>query len=170
MHNKHYSPCFASMPRPRHGFTLVELLAVIAIIGVLVAMLLPAVQAARESARITTCSSNLRQLSLGVLQYAETEGFLPLGEKHVRRGFVSPPLDASPYNGEQVLFSARYAGTSYPLAKADEQVELFGSWHQGGVPFSMCDGSVRRIGDSIPLSTLELLAKRNDRQPVSPDF
>ena len=59
--------------------TLVELLVVIAIIGVLVAMLLPAVQAARESARMTHCSNNLRQLALGVLQYAETEGFLPPG-------------------------------------------------------------------------------------------
>ncbi|MDC0937257.1 DUF1559 domain-containing protein [Pirellulales bacterium] len=59
------------------GFTLVELLVVIAIIGVLVALLLPAVQAARESARRSTCLNNLRQLSLGVLNYESSNGELP---------------------------------------------------------------------------------------------
>ncbi|HYO24643.1 MAG TPA: DUF1559 domain-containing protein, partial [Lacipirellulaceae bacterium] len=59
------------------GFTLVELLVVIAIIGVLVALLLPAVQAARESGRRVQCLNNLKQLSLGVLHYEESEHTLP---------------------------------------------------------------------------------------------
>jgi prepilin-type N-terminal cleavage/methylation domain-containing protein/prepilin-type processing-associated H-X9-DG protein len=61
----------------RRGFTLVELLVVIVVIGVLIALLLPAVQAARESARLATCMNNLRQLSLGVLNYESANKQFP---------------------------------------------------------------------------------------------
>ena len=59
------------------GFTLVELLVVIAIIGVLIAMLLPAVEGAREASRRSTCGNNLHQLGLGCLQHESAQGFLP---------------------------------------------------------------------------------------------
>jgi len=63
----------------RAGMTLVELLVVIAIVGLLCALLLPAVQAAREAARRTTCASNLRQLAVACLTHEQVQGFLPTG-------------------------------------------------------------------------------------------
>ena len=66
----------------RYGFTIVELLVVIAIIGVIVALIFPAVQVAREAGRRATCTSNLRQIALAAIQYQEVYKVFPPGCTH----------------------------------------------------------------------------------------
>ena len=88
--------CIRGAGRPR-AFTLVELLVVIAIIGILVALLLPAIQAAREAARRSQCQNNLKQIGLAVLNYESSTKTLPpgcfLGEGSAWSAFILPYLE-----------------------------------------------------------------------------
>lgn len=104
------------MSKKHYAFTLVELLVVIAIIGILVALLLPAVQAAREAARRTQCQSNMKNIGLGILNYESTYKTLPPGRKgcdgdgecrrqrNATRSPVSGLLLILPFLEEQALY------------------------------------------------------------------
>lgn len=97
-----------SSPKRCAGFTLVELLVVIAIIGVLVALLLPAIQAAREAARRTQCKNNLKQIGLALQNIHDSEGALPQGVYTDPRDNTSPGLSwltrLLPYMEEQAKY------------------------------------------------------------------
>jgi prepilin-type N-terminal cleavage/methylation domain-containing protein len=100
------------MNRRRSGFTLVELLVVIAIIGILVALLLPAVQAAREAARRMSCGNNMKQISLATHNYHDTYKSFPIGVRGARPGGwgVSWYVGMLPFCEQQPMFDKWYWG------------------------------------------------------------
>jgi prepilin-type N-terminal cleavage/methylation domain-containing protein len=97
-------------PRSQRAFTLVELLVVIAIIGVLVALLLPAVQSAREAARRTQCSNQLRQVAIAAHNVHDVTGYFPSGHKCTYDGstqvyYSNCFIQILPYIEQQALFN-----------------------------------------------------------------
>ena len=88
----------------RSGFTIIELLVAITVIGVMVALLLPAVQAAREASRRIQCTNNLKQIGLAMLSYDDAIGTLPPGRKGW--GWGTWQMFVLPYIEQQPLYNA----------------------------------------------------------------
>lgn len=133
------------MNNNRSGFTLVELLVVIAIIGVLAGLLLPAVQMARQSARRTQCTNNLKQIGLAIQNFHDTRRFIP--PSRPADGFLTWHVFLMPYMELNNL--ADRLNWQLPYAQQDQQAL------QAGVPVYVCP-SRRPAGD---LSAFEIGGK-----------
>ncbi len=149
----------------RAGFTLVELLVVIAIIGILVALLLPAVQAAREAARRSQCSNNLKNLGLGVLNYESSQKIFPTSEGWDNTSADEKNVQAATYSGSNTggkilsgkgwiltILPQLEEGGLYDRFKAGGAFDRKGPFRQGfinspkpgfGLTSMSADGSIR---------------------------
>ncbi|MDO4573752.1 MAG: DUF1559 domain-containing protein [Planctomycetia bacterium] len=129
-------------PHPGPGFTLVELLVVIAIIGMLVGLLLPAVQQAREAARRMSCSNNLRQVGLAVLNYETMMTQFPAGRQgcdgtcltdntvNSTKRYASTPFVAClPYMEQEALYQALNDGNVYPCGNGETPDSSVSGWN-----------------------------------------
>jgi prepilin-type N-terminal cleavage/methylation domain-containing protein/prepilin-type processing-associated H-X9-DG protein len=127
-----------AMPR-RSAFTLVELLVVIAIIGILIALLLPAVQYAREAARRVHCANNLKQLAGAIHLHHDALRVLPHAGHHWR---TAPMYE----NGMVLLKERQFAGWGFQILPYLEQ----GSVHDGAGKNTDLERSMQAIGTAIP--------------------
>lgn len=129
----------------RRGFTIVELLAVIAIIGVLIALLLPAVQAAREAARRAKCINNMKQLGLAAHHHHDTHLHLPPGMGYYLPGesirvFGTHHFHLLPFLEQGQLFDRSWGSTPFlpPVGPAVVHYSGNNQVHSRAVPVFIC--------------------------------
>jgi prepilin-type N-terminal cleavage/methylation domain-containing protein/prepilin-type processing-associated H-X9-DG protein len=116
----------------RLGFTLIELLVVIAIIGVLIALLLPAVQAAREAARRNTCVNNLKQLGLALANYADTHRFYPPDGQRTAEGWDGQQQGMNKFSMKVHLLPFMDQVALYDQFNQDRGAVCWQDWYTGG--------------------------------------
>ena len=167
----------------RSGFTLIELLVVIAIIAILAAILFPVFATAREKARQTTCSSNLKQLGLAMLQYAQDyDELLPCGTQGVTstqdgRG-VGWAGQVFPYAKSIALFqcpddthlASQPSWGQYPISYAENQNVVFQYNFGGGWPFEQNTPTTKYTAPSVTVLLCEVAGSYypNSTDNVSP--
>jgi prepilin-type N-terminal cleavage/methylation domain-containing protein/prepilin-type processing-associated H-X9-DG protein len=150
--NRHFADC-----RRSRAFTLVELLVVIAIIGILVSLLLPAIQAAREAARRSQCINNLKQMSLGFMNHESAHRFFPcagwnalwIGDPLLGAGREQPGgwiYQILPYIEEQAIYNLTDDGDRLTVTTAQRQRSL--ELQRSAIPVFNCPS--RRAAHAYP--------------------
>jgi len=138
------------VPKKRRGFTLVELLVVIAIIGILVALLLPAIQAAREAARRSSCTNNLKNLGLAVHNHHDSMKHFPVS--------VGNSLDDGNFPGDARNDKQTGAGWILNMLPQLEEQPLFDQFRAGGA----FEGKFANNGCRLPRLNWGLASKKNN--------
>ncbi len=163
---------------PSSGFTLVELLVVIAIVGILVALLLPAVNAAREAAHGTSCKNNLRNIGVGILNYESARGYFPPGQFRWTIGGDTYAWSVAilPYIEESAIFdridmnlpmtSKRNKGTADVPGPVTNVIELYICPSSGLIHASREDARIGIVGGFEMWATEETLRADEDARPM----